>query len=82
LTVLCSEIRFFAKPQNVGVHCKKTKTDDRMIKEFLLHKDKKMITHRTFRHIWLPHAQATATLPKEPSFCQRTDKMLNLNNYR
>ena len=25
----------------VGVHCKKTKTDDRMIKEFLLHKDNK-----------------------------------------
>ena len=24
----------------VGVHCKETETDDRMIKEFLLHKDK------------------------------------------
>ena len=38
VTVLLGYLRLGYK--RVGVHCKKTETDDKMIKKFLLHKDK------------------------------------------
>ena len=35
-----SLIQLYCIHKQVGVHCKKTETDDKMIKKFLLHKDK------------------------------------------
>lgn len=44
-----------------------------MIKEFLLHKDKKKKANRTVKHIWfLPTHKAKAEKPKELEFCQRS----------
>jgi hypothetical protein len=51
----------------------KTETDDRMTKEFLLHKDKRREPHRTVKHIWfLPTHKANFEKPKELALFQRT----------
>ena len=58
---------------NVSVHCKKTETDDRMTKEFLLHKGKRKKSNRTVRHIWfLPTNKANAQKPKKFALTHRT----------
>ncbi len=46
--------KFYSVYKRVGVHCKKTETDDRMKKNFCCIKTRrKTETHRTFRHICL-----------------------------
>jgi len=51
----------------------KTETDDRMTKEFLLHKYKRSEPHRTVKHIWfLPTHKANFEKPKELALFQRT----------
>ncbi|MFA7107468.1 MAG: hypothetical protein WC154_09215, partial [Candidatus Izemoplasmatales bacterium] len=52
----------------------KRQTDDRMRKEFLLHKDKEKgnLPHIQ-AHLSLPDTKSQRfTKPKEPSFCRRT----------
>jgi len=71
-----------SKPRNVGVHCKKTETDDRMIKEILLHKDKKEInchrTNGTFAFAPTHDANPSAK-SKEPFFAIAPRKMCTLH---
>jgi hypothetical protein len=58
----------------VSVHCKKTETDDRMTKEFLLHKDKekcKLPTHKT-THLQAPTHKPMLQLAKELFSYRRT----------
>jgi hypothetical protein len=51
----------------------KDEPDDRMTKEFLLHKDKKKKTNRTVKHIWfLPSHKANSEKPKELALSPRT----------
>jgi len=56
---------------NVGVHCKKTETDDRMIKEFLLHKDKEKPAHIQ-AHLAAPTHRRTLRSQKSLHFFHRT----------
>jgi hypothetical protein len=69
-----AEIPAIGGDKYVGVHCKETETDDRMTKEFLLHKDKKeKKANRTVKHIWfLPTHKANTEKPKELANSLRT----------
>ena len=57
---------------DVSVHCKKTETDDRMIKEFLLHKDKEKGNP--------PHIQAHLSLPDTKANASQSQKSLHFAN--
>ena len=67
----------------VGVHCKKDpETDDRMIKEILLHKDKEeMNTHRTNgTFAFAPtHEANPSAKSKEPFFANAPRKICTLH---
>jgi len=58
LTVICSEIGNKTYRQSVSVHCEKDKTDDRMIKEFLLHKDKVKLPSHKWHICFCPDPQS------------------------
>ena len=65
-------------PLSVSVHCKKTETDDRMKKEFLLHKDKeKWKCWHTKQHICkLRHTNRHFGLQKSCFLADAPDKMI------
>ena len=54
---------------DVTVHCKKDKTDDRMTKVFLLHKDKERGSQ--------PHIQAHLSLPDTIANASQSQKSLH-----
>jgi hypothetical protein len=58
--------------RNVTVHCKKDKTDDRMTKVFLLHKDKEKGNP--------PHIQAHLSLPDTKANASQSQKSLHFAN--
>ena len=60
-------------PPTVPVHCKKDKTDDRMTKVFLLHKDKEKGNPPHIQaHLALPDTKATLRKAKRATFPLRT----------
>ena len=72
LTVTFSEAPNFSYTETVIVHCKKDKTDDRMTKVFLLHKDKEKGNP--------PHIQAHLSLPDTKANASQSQKSLHFAN--